>query len=52
MGQVFHRHARMTAAVHGSIRSSQESLIALAERCDITPPQDRFTVSVQDSTSS
>jgi hypothetical protein len=35
MGQVLHGCARTTAAVRRAIQSSQESLIALAERYDI-----------------
>ena len=34
MGQVLHGCARTTAAVRRAIQSSQESLIALAERYD------------------
>lgn len=37
MGQVLHGCARTTAAVRRAIQSSQESLIALAERYDINP---------------
>ena len=37
MGQVLHGCARTTAAVRRAIQSSEESLIALAERYDINP---------------
>ena len=37
MGQVLHGCARTTAAVRRAIQSSQESLIALAQRYDINP---------------
>ena len=37
MGQILHGCARTTAAVRRAIQSSQESLIALAERYDINP---------------
>ena len=37
MGQILHGCARTRAAVRRAIQSSQESLIALAERYDINP---------------
>lgn len=37
MGQILHGCARTTAAVRRAIQSSQESLIALAQRYDINP---------------